>query len=71
MPFLPLLVLLAGITLLLSRRRYKAIADRESPRVIVGGHTYSESIGDGQSSVHEGKIESIRSACIIGAGHVG
>ncbi|KAF4212989.1 hypothetical protein CNMCM8980_009579 [Aspergillus fumigatiaffinis] len=71
MPFLPLLVLLAGITLLISRRRYKAIADRESPRVIVGGHTYSESIGDGQSSVREGKIESVRSACIIGAGHVG
>ncbi|PKX90028.1 putative UDP-glucose dehydrogenase Ugd1 [Aspergillus novofumigatus IBT 16806] len=71
MPFLPLLVLLAGLTLLISRRRYKAIADRESPRVIVGGHTYSESVGDGQSSTREGKIESIRSACIIGAGHVG
>ncbi|GIC92287.1 putative UDP-glucose dehydrogenase Ugd1 [Aspergillus udagawae] len=71
MPFLPLLVLLAGITLLISRRRYRAIAARESPRVIVGGHTYSESVGDGQSSVREGKIESIRSACIIGAGPVG
>ncbi|KAF7155369.1 hypothetical protein CNMCM5623_007440 [Aspergillus felis] len=71
MPFLPLLVLLAGITLLISRRRYRAIADRESPRVIVGGHTYSESVKDGQSSVREGKIESIRSACIIGAGPVG
>ncbi|KAH2056346.1 hypothetical protein KXW19_001768 [Aspergillus fumigatus] len=71
MPFFPLLVLLAGITLLISRRRYKAIADRESPRVIVEGHTYSESVGEGQSSTREGKIESIRSACIIGAGHVG
>ncbi|GFF81315.1 UDP-glucose 6-dehydrogenase [Aspergillus lentulus] len=71
MPFLPLLVLLAGITLLISRRRYKAIGGRESPRVIVGGHTYSESVGDEQSLTREGKIESIRSACIIGAGHVG
>jgi UDPglucose 6-dehydrogenase len=71
MPFLPLLVLLAGITLLISRRRFRAIAARENPRVIVGGHTYSESVGDGQSSVREGKIESIRSACIIGAGPVG
>ncbi|GFF75083.1 UDP-glucose 6-dehydrogenase [Aspergillus udagawae] len=71
MPFLPLLVLLAGITLLISRRRFRAIAARESPRVFVGGHTYSESVGDGQSSVREGKIESIRSACIIGAGPVG
>ncbi|GIJ91083.1 hypothetical protein Asppvi_010048 [Aspergillus pseudoviridinutans] len=71
MPFLPLLVLLAGITLLISRRRYRAIAERESPRVIVGGHTYSESVRDGQSSVREGKTESIRSACIIGAGPVG
>ncbi|GIK06571.1 hypothetical protein Aspvir_002221 [Aspergillus viridinutans] len=71
MPFLPLLVLLAGITLLISRRRYRAIADRESSRVIVGGHTYSESVGNGQSSVREGKVESIHSACIIGAGPVG
>ncbi|RHZ61458.1 putative UDP-glucose dehydrogenase Ugd1 [Aspergillus thermomutatus] len=71
MPFLPLLVLLAGITLLISRRRYKATPGKESPRVIVGGHTYSESVGDGQSSVREGKIESVRSACIIGAGHIG
>ncbi|RHZ55199.1 hypothetical protein CDV55_105381 [Aspergillus turcosus] len=71
MPFLPLLVLLAGITLLISRRRYGTNKDTKSPKVVVGGHTYSESVGDGLSLVHERKIESIRSACVIGAGHVG
>ncbi|EAW13752.1 putative UDP-glucose dehydrogenase Ugd1 [Aspergillus clavatus NRRL 1] len=71
MPFLPFLVFLAGLTLLISRRRRKTIQDRESPKVIVSGRTYSESVGDDPLSVRDEKIENVRNACIVGAGHVG
>ncbi|PYH49904.1 putative UDP-glucose dehydrogenase Ugd1 [Aspergillus saccharolyticus JOP 1030-1] len=75
MPFFPLLFVLAGLTLFLSRRRYKAIEGAGSPRsphVVVKGHTYSDSVeGIELRPLPSTKIENVRSACIIGAGHVG
>ncbi|RAL12024.1 putative UDP-glucose dehydrogenase Ugd1 [Aspergillus homomorphus CBS 101889] len=75
MPFFPLLLVLAGLTLFLSRRRYKAIEGAGSPRsphVVVKGHTYSDSVeGIELRPLPSTKIENVRSACIMGAGHVG
>ncbi|PYH77505.1 UDP-glucose dehydrogenase Ugd1 [Aspergillus uvarum CBS 121591] len=77
MPFFPLLLVLAGLTLFLSRRRYKAIeaaggGSPRSPHIVVKGHTYSDSVdGIELRPLPSTKIENVRSACIIGAGHVG
>ncbi|RAH50917.1 putative UDP-glucose dehydrogenase Ugd1 [Aspergillus brunneoviolaceus CBS 621.78] len=77
MPFFPLLLVLAGLTLFLSRRRYKAIeaasgGSPRSPHVVVKGHTYSDSVeGIELRPLPSTKIENVHSACIIGAGHVG
>ncbi|TPR01191.1 Fungal specific transcription factor domain family protein [Aspergillus niger] len=71
MPFIPLLFVLASITLFFSRRRYKAIESAEPP-VVVKGHTYSDSVDETELQPLESKkVEHVRSACIIGAGHVG
>ncbi|PWY69721.1 UDP-glucose dehydrogenase Ugd1 [Aspergillus heteromorphus CBS 117.55] len=71
MPFIPLLFVLAGLTLFFSRRRYRAIGNAE-PFVVVKGHTYSDSVEETVAQpLASTKIESVRSACIIGAGYVG
>ncbi|PYH30412.1 putative UDP-glucose dehydrogenase Ugd1 [Aspergillus neoniger CBS 115656] len=71
MPFFPLLFVLASITLFFSRRRYKTIESAEPP-VVVKGHTYSDSVDETELQPLESKkVEDVRSACIIGAGHVG
>ncbi|PWY61768.1 UDP-glucose dehydrogenase Ugd1 [Aspergillus eucalypticola CBS 122712] len=71
MPFFPLLFVLASITLFFSRRRYKTIEAAEPP-VVVKGHTYSDSVDETELQPLESKkVEDVRSACIIGAGHVG
>ncbi|OJI88932.1 hypothetical protein ASPTUDRAFT_60728 [Aspergillus tubingensis CBS 134.48] len=71
MPFIPLLFVLASITLFFSRRRYKTIESAEPP-VVVKGHTYSDSVDETELQPLESKkVEDVRSACIIGAGHVG
>ncbi|PYI12638.1 UDP-glucose dehydrogenase Ugd1 [Aspergillus sclerotiicarbonarius CBS 121057] len=71
MPFIPLLFVLASLTLLFSRRKHKAIEGPE-PRVVVKGHTYSDSVEETElQPLPKKKVENVRNACIIGAGHVG
>ncbi|PWY95007.1 UDP-glucose dehydrogenase Ugd1 [Aspergillus sclerotioniger CBS 115572] len=71
MPFIPLLFVLASLTLLFSRRKHKAIEGAE-PRVVVKGHTYSDSVEETElQPLPRKKVENVRNACIIGAGHVG
>ena len=71
MPFIPLLFVLASLTLLFSRRKHKAIEGAE-PRVVVKGHTYSDSVEETElQPLRSKKVENVRNACIIGAGHVG
>ncbi|KAE8401204.1 hypothetical protein BDV37DRAFT_255723 [Aspergillus pseudonomiae] len=72
MPFLPILLVLAGLTFLFRRRRYKAIEQDESPRVVVKGHTYSDNVEEIElPQLRREKVENVRKACMIGAGYVG
>lgn len=72
MPFLPILLVLAGLTFLFRRRRYKAIEQGDSPRVVVKGHTYSDSVEEIElPQLKSEKVENVRKACMIGAGYVG
>ncbi|KAE8153363.1 hypothetical protein BDV25DRAFT_31506 [Aspergillus avenaceus] len=74
MPFIPILLVLAGLTLWFRRRRYKAVEQEEEdcPRVVVKGHTYTDSVEEEQSpQVRTDKVENVRRACMIGAGYVG
>ncbi|KKK16949.1 hypothetical protein ARAM_003762 [Aspergillus rambellii] len=72
MAFIPFLLVLAGLTLLFSRRRYKAIEQKELPRVVVKGHTFSDSVENTPAETRKGfKVENVRQCCIVGAGRVG
>lgn len=77
MPFIPFLLVLAGLTIFFSRRKYKAIEQSydESPRVVVKGHTYSDSVEEIQLQpipvTRPSKVEIVRCACVVGAGYVG
>ncbi|KAH8432065.1 putative UDP-glucose dehydrogenase Ugd1 [Aspergillus melleus] len=77
MPFIPFLLVLAGLTIFFSRRKYKAIEQsyEDSPRVVVKGHTYSDSVEEIQLQplpvTRPSKVEDVRCACVIGAGYVG
>ncbi|KAI9925880.1 hypothetical protein MW887_005686 [Aspergillus wentii] len=67
MPLIPLLVVLAGLAYYLSRRRNDHDAIEDSPRVVVKGHTYSESI----EMKKPRRVFEIRNACFVGSGYVG
>ncbi|KAA8643808.1 putative UDP-glucose dehydrogenase Ugd1 [Aspergillus tanneri] len=75
MPFLPLLLVLAGLTIFFSKRKCKAIEKREShtPPVVVKGHTYFDSVEDVQIQpvVRTERVKYARCVCVIGAGYMG
>ncbi|PLN82375.1 hypothetical protein BDW42DRAFT_192998 [Aspergillus taichungensis] len=73
MPLIPFLLILTGITLFLSRRRYTAVGARVAPpRVVVKGNTFSEIAEKPQpKAVESRKTDNVRSACVIGAGPSG
>ncbi|KAL4782319.1 hypothetical protein BJX76DRAFT_369225 [Aspergillus varians] len=69
---LPIVFALAGVALLVTHRRYKASKTSEAPRVVVKGHTFSESIETTPTSeLRRSTVENVRLCCIVGAGRVG
>ncbi|KAF9895162.1 hypothetical protein FE257_000064 [Aspergillus nanangensis] len=74
MPFLSFIFALAGVSFCFSRRRqYRAIEEKESSRVVVQGHTYSDVVAETPQTPPQPsrKVENVRCACIIGAGYTG
>ncbi|KAF7594571.1 hypothetical protein BBP40_008838 [Aspergillus hancockii] len=72
MPFIPIMLVLAGLTFFFRRWRYQAIEQKESPRVVVKGNTYSDVMEEIElPQLRSNKVENVRNACMIGAGYVG
>ncbi|KAL4790110.1 hypothetical protein BDV19DRAFT_372919 [Aspergillus venezuelensis] len=70
--FIPIVFVLAGVGLLFAHRRYRGLKGKESPKPIVEGHTYSESIEkQPPQELRETKVENVRRCCIVGAGRLG
>ncbi|KAL4866543.1 hypothetical protein BDV12DRAFT_210380 [Aspergillus spectabilis] len=66
---IPLVLAIAGVALILTRRRYLALREKQPAQVIVKGDTYSESVDKTyNASLSRPKIEIVRQCCIIGAG---
>lgn len=69
---IPIVVVLAGVALLYTHRRYKASKSKESARVVVKGHTFSESVGQKPATdVRQTRIDNVRQCCVVGSGRVG
>lgn len=71
---IPIVVVLAGIALLYTHRRYKASKSKEPSRVVVQGHTFSESVEQKPATdVRKtgNRIDTVRQCCVVGAGRVG
>lgn len=61
-----LLVALAGFVFLFSRRQHIFEKRQIQPRVVVKGHTYSDSVDD--ESIKPKRVEELRRVCFLGTG---
>ncbi|KAL2824290.1 hypothetical protein BDW59DRAFT_180360 [Aspergillus cavernicola] len=69
---IPIFLAIAGLAVIFTRRRYKALNDREASRVVVKGDTYSEIVEkEPTTTIEIQSVETVRRCCIIGASRVG